>query len=215
MMIPFDYLVDKFKINAKGVLHLGAHWGEEKEAYAKHGISHVIWVEAIPEVFKELNKKLDESGLSNETTVCINACIGEVNGEEVVFNISNNEAQSSSYLELGVHAEIHPTVKYIDKIPMKTIRVDTLLEEVNMGWFDLLNIDLQGVELQALKSMGKMLAGFKWAIIEINMRETYLKGALVGEIDSYMSLFDFVRAETGTWVGETWTDGFYIKRELL
>jgi FkbM family methyltransferase len=215
MMIPFDYLVDKFKINAKGVLHIGSNTGQEAEAYKKHNIENVIWIEAIPEVYDKLLLHLDSLGCSGETVMCINACVGDVNGKKVVFHESNNESQSSSYLDLGVHAEIHPTVKYIRDIPMETYRIDTILSGVDMSYFDLLNIDIQGPELQALIGMGKMLAGFKYAIIEINMRETYRGGALVGEIDRYMELFDFVRAETGQWVAETWTDGFYIQKKLL
>lgn len=214
-MIDFDYLVEKFKISTRGVLHIGANRGQEALAYKKHGIEKVIWIEAIPEVYDELLVYLKSVDCLGQNIFCINVCVGDENGKKVVFHESNNESQSSSYLELGVHKEIHPTVSYIRDIPMVTFRVDSFLEGWNMRDYGLLNIDIQGAELEALKGMGKLLAGFKYAIIEINMKETYLKGALVDEVDRYMELFDFVRAETGKWVADTWTDGFYIKRDLL
>lgn len=214
-MIPFDHLVHKFNIKATGVLHIGANRGQEALDYKKHGIKKVIWIEAIPDVFAGLCTYLKSVDCLDENVTCINACIGDKDGMEVDFHISNNEAQSSSYLELGFHKEIHPTVEYIGSLPMKTARIDTVLSGCDMNDYDLLNIDIQGAELQALKGMGFMLHKFKWAIIEVNKKETYKKGALVGEIDEYMDLFNFVRAETGDWVGDTWTDGFYIKRYLL
>lgn len=213
-MIEFDYLVDKFKINATGVLHIGSNTGQEALAYKKHGIKSVIWIEAIPEVYDKLVEHL-KSVDCIEGATCINVCVGGLNGQKVIFHESNNESQSSSYLELGVHKEIHPTVEYIRDIPMDSFRIDSILAGMDMSAYTLLNIDIQGAEMQALLGMGKMLEKFKYAILEINKRETYLGGALVDEVDKYMSLFDFVRAETGQWVGETWTDGFYIKRELI
>jgi 2-O-methyltransferase len=215
MMIPFEYLVDKFKIKATGVVHIGANRGQEALIYKKFGINKVIWIEALLHVFTDLVKYLKSVDCLDENVTCINACIGDVDDLEVEFHESNNEAQSSSYLELGVHKEIHPTVEYINTTKMKTNRIETILHDCDIKDYQLLNIDIQGPELQALKGMGMLLHHFKYAIIEVNMRETYKGGALVHEIDNYMSIFDFVRAETGTWVAGTWTDAFYIKKYLL
>lgn len=215
MMIDFGYLWDKYRMNVNGVCHCGSNRAQEALIYKKYGINKVIWIEAIPFVFNEMCAYLNSVGCLDEDVTCINACIGEEDGKEVEFHISNNEAQSSSMLELGIHKEIHPSVSYIEHLKMKTSRLDTLLINEDIQDYELLNVDVQGVELEVLKSMGDLLHGFKYAIIEINMRETYIGGALVNEIDEYMAIFDFVRAETGQWVGDTWTDGFYIKKELL
>lgn len=217
-MIPFEHLVQKFNIQAKGVLHIGANRGQEALIYKKHGIEKVIWIEALPHVFADLCTYLKSVDCFDENITCINACIGDKDGQEVDFNETNNESQSSSYLPLGVHRDIHPTVHNIATTKMRTFRVDTIFRgNENIKWrdYDLLNIDIQGPELQALRGMGILLNYFKYAIIEINMRETYIGGALVEEIDNYMDIFNFVRAETGQWVADTWTDGFYIKKHLL
>lgn len=209
-MIPFDGLVERFKIQATGVLHIGANRGQEFADYNRHGITKQIWIEALPNVFEDLCRNV-----SGKDVVCLNECISDVDDHEVDFHESNNESQSSSFLELGVHKEIHPTVEYIGTTKMKTKRIDTILTREQLQGYQLLNIDIQGPELLALKGMGILLHHFKYAIIEINMRETYVGGAMVDEIDNYMSIFNFVRAETGDWVASTWTDGFYIKKYLL
>lgn len=208
MLIPFDYLFKKFHIQCKGVLHIGAHYGEEAPAYESVGIKEVIWIEALPQAFGILSQNMKKySGMVHH---CICACISDVDGEDVTFNVASNEGQSSSYLQFGTHAREHPTVKYVTQIPMKTDRVDTLLErwalEVGSGWF--LNIDLQGAELKALKSMEDLLNRFDFAYIEVNAKELYVGCPLVADIDNYLAAFGFTGVETKM-TGSGWGDKLY------
>lgn len=207
MMIDFNILWPKYGIKPDGVCHLGANTGQEADTYVKHGVKEVIWVEAIPAVFAQL--------LHNTAhipgTVCVNACVGEVDGKQVEFHVSNNESQSSSYLELGHHKIIHPEVHFVSHFKTTMRRGDILFKDFKFAgsWF--LNADLQGSELQAFKGMGDLLHKFDFIYSEINFKECYQGGALVGEIDEYLSEFGFKRIETGPVVGETWTDALYIK----
>ena len=41
------------------ILHIGGHEGEEQGAYEKMGFSEIVWVEAQPDAFAELTKKVD------------------------------------------------------------------------------------------------------------------------------------------------------------
>ncbi len=67
----------------------------------------------------------------------------------------------------------------------------------------------------ALKGMGNYLKQFSCALLEINKREVYQGCALVEEVDAYMAQNGFRRVETGKWVGDSWTDGFYVQTDLL
>jgi FkbM family methyltransferase len=207
MMIEFDILWPKWGINPTGVLHIGASTGQEAEVYYNHGVKDVIWIEGNGEVFKRLQDHVKDIPGS----ICIHACVSDRDGE-AYFNISNNDSQSSSILELGHHSIIHPEVHYVDKMPVKTHRVDELLKDFKIegDWF--LNIDLQGAELLALKGMGEMVNKFKWAYLEVNLKETYIGCPLIGEIDEYLKQYGFERVETGQLVAETWTDALYIKK---
>lgn len=213
-MIDFDYLWNKYSIKPYGVLHLGANTGQEAETYKRLGVKVVVWVEAIPSVFNDLVKHLETVNCT-DGAFCYCQCVGDEEGKEVEFNISNNESQSSSYLELGHHKVIHPTVEYIDKFKTKIKRIDNLLTsdqfEGDGDWF--LNADLQGSELQAFKGMGDLMNKFKWVYSEVNFKECYLGGALVGEVDEYLANFGFGRVETGQIVAESWTDALFIKNK--
>ena len=47
---------------------------------------------------------------------------------------------------------------------------------------------------------------------EVNEDYVYLECALISEIDSYLSTFDFVRVETSWYQNCKWGDAFYIKK---
>lgn len=207
MLIPFDYLFMKYQIKSTGVLHLGAHWGEEGEAYAAAGVKTVIWIEALEDAFGRLAKHVKELPGSHH---CIRACVSDTDGKEVTFNIASNQGQSSSIFKFGTHAKEHPTVKYIRKEKMITARVDSLLEtwglKVGPGWF--LNADLQGAELLALKGMGDLLWRFDHAYIEVNDRELYQGCPLTPEIDDYLADFGLSGMEAKM-TGAGWGDKYY------
>ncbi len=208
MMISFDYLVDKHKLDIKGVLHLGASTGQERDAYDTYCKGKVMWVEAIPRVYLDLQQNIKPY----PQQTAHNACLSNVDGDEVVFNVSNNESQSSSILELGVHALIHPEVHYIEQIAMKTQRVDTLLKDVDVSTINFLNVDLQGAEHLAIEGMGDLIKNIDYALLEVNMKETYKGCMLIEELDYFMLQRGFERVETGEWVAETWTDALYIRK---
>lgn len=212
MMIDFDILWPKYGINPYGVLHLGGNTGQEATIYNKFKVGEVIWVEAIPEVFEQLSKNLEQyTGQS-----CLNICVGKEEGKQVVFNVSNNEAQSSSYLELGHHKTIHPEVHYVRAFYTTVRRLDNIFnsESFKQGeWF--LNADLQGAELDAFEGLGILLKDFKWVYTEVNKNEVYEGCPSIDELDYFLLQNGFERVETGEWVADSWTDALYLKTFIV
>lgn len=209
MMIDFNTLWPKYDVYPYGVLHLGANQGQERETYRKNGVKKVIWVEAIPEVFYQLSENIK----SFEGHSALNICVGDVEGEPVEFKVSNNESQSSSYLNLKHHSVIHPEVHYVHSFETIKRRLDKIFPLASFSkekW--LLNLDLQGAELDAIMGMGALIEEFEWIYTEVNKKEVYEGCALISDIDEYLKLFGFFRAETGAWVSDSWTDAFYTKK---
>lgn len=170
MLIDFDSLVKKYRINAKGVLHLGASEGQEAPTYKRHGYK-MAFVEALPHMIGALKSTLITNGITASVyEACVSDCV-----KQVTFNVSNNRGQSSSYLEFGTHTKQHPTIKFTDRLRMVTTTVNDLIE--NLKDYDLLVMDLQGAELDALK--GTDLSGFKWIYTEVNKDELYKGCALL------------------------------------
>lgn len=209
MLIPFQTLLTKYNLKPTGVFHIGASTGQEAKDYYNAGVYDVIWIEAIPEIFTQLQQHIS----AYHKMIAYNECIGNKDGFEVKFNVSSHGAQSSSILELGTHKEAHPEVSYVSSFKAKTKRIDTLLHEKNidLNYYNFLNIDLQGAELMALQGMGVELHKIDFIYIEVNKAELYIGCPLISDIDTYLDRFDFVRVET-EWAGNTnWGDAAYIK----
>lgn len=218
MLIPLQDLIKKYNFHPKGVVHIGANEGQEAEAYFKtDSINKVMWFEALPLVFEKLKDHIKKTPRIEHSAFKV--LLSDEDDVEVDFNIANNDGQSSSMLEFGTHTKMHPTVKFTDKVKLKTKRFDTFMDSQKGAWeeelwhpdYDFLNVDVQGAELKVLEGMGDYLNQFKWLYLEVNRSELYLGCPMVEELDEYVKPYGFTRVET-KWTGAGWGDGFYIKK---
>jgi len=208
MLIPMQRLVRQFPLAITGILHVGAHECEELKDYQAVGvdIEKTYWVEAMPDKVAICKKRYGDKLQINQ------AVIDETDGTEVTFNVTNN-GESSSILEFGSHAVNHPHVHVVGKVVMKTTRLDTLIEreQIPIARLNFMNLDIQGVELRALKSMEKYLQHVKYIYTEVNIEEVYKGCNLIGEIDEYLRRFGFQRVAQHIYTEYGWGDAFYIK----
>lgn len=213
MLIPLPEIISKYNLNIKNILHLGANTGQERGVYDSMNLDRVIWVEAIPEVYSQLVSNLS----AFKKQFAINACIGTIDGERKIFHISNNEAQSSSYLDLGTHKNVHPEVQYVNHIEVICARVDTLMNALNFkidnSW--LLMADLQGAEMDALYSCGSLLNKFGAIYLEVNEQELYQGCALKPEIEQYLFEYGFEPIEELIYKNFGWGDELFVKTTLF
>lgn len=209
MLIPLSDLYKKYHIQATGVIHCGAHLGQEADEYNKHGLK-VIWIEANRDIYKQLIRNV----LKYAGTISINACVSDKDGEIVPFNISNNEGQSSSMFEFDTHTKEHPGIVFTSRTRLQTRRVDSILKErkIDPAEYDFVNIDIQGAELLALKGMD--LTHIRYAYIEVNEKHLYKDCPLIQEIDEYLLQYDLHRVETSM-TNFGWGDAFYIRKQRI
>lgn len=208
MLILINLLNNYFKLQINGILHVGAHDCEEMKYYNEINIKkeNIYWIEAIPSI---VNKNR-ERNIPN----VYEAIIDNVDDKKVELNIANNIV-SSSILNFGTHSTHHPEVKYVDKITGYTIKLDTFIKKNNIPIhkINFLNLDIQGIELRALKSMGKYLHYIDYIYTEVNSEYVYDGCDLIGEIDTYLKLFGFERKVTKFFNKCGWGDAFYIKNK--
>ena len=136
--------------------------------------------EPIPELVELLNQKF--SGLNN--VVIHGAALGS-ESRKVSFNVVNNLVSSSvlnpSALNRGLHGE-KMDVREIVEVPQ--VRLVDELKDINQ--MDLLKLDLQGYELEALKGCGSMLERIKIISTEIEFVTLYDGQPLFGDIDVFL-----------------------------
>lgn len=212
MLITVQELKKRFNINVKGILHVGAHACEELSAYLNIGVNNnnIYWIEALPELVEKIKKQ-------NNNIKIYQAVISDIDNKQVVFNITKNDqtgdTQSSSLLEFGSHATSHPQVKMVAKRNMTTSRLETIIEKnnINMEDVNFINLDIQGVELRALKSMEKYLQNIDYIYTEVNTEEVYKDCDQMNDITEYLKKFKFKLADTKIYKEFGWGDAFYIK----
>jgi len=208
MLIEFSHLCQKYQFTPKGIIHIGAHELEEMGQYLSRGVSKIVWVEGNPDLVSRNAHRVD--GISQKL---FHGLVYSEDGKEVEFNITNN-LQSSSILKFGKHKEYHPHVDFVESRKMSTTRVDSLLEKnkINPDEFDFVNLDIQGVELQALKGFGKYLDNVEYIYTEVNSGEVYKNNDSIEDLDSFLEGFGFERVETEMTPFE-WGDAFYIRKK--
>lgn len=207
MLLELPALVSRYKMGITGVLHCGAHLGEEAAIYHSLGVNDVWWVEGNPQVIPQLRAHLDRYGQK-----LIEALVFSKDNVEIDFNVTNYDGMSSSILEFGTHPQFSPDTVFVDKLRLKAWTIDTLVSmfEVKANF---LNMDLQGAELHALWGGTNFIQGVDYIMTEVNREQVYVGAAQVSELDAL--LVDFERMETYWVPGQGWGDACYVRRTLL
>jgi len=190
----------------RGVIHVGAHEGEELPGYLLQGIRDIIWIEANPRKLTYLTELT-----SNYNSMHVASFAAGSRSGDIVLNISNN-GQSSSVLQFGTHSIEHPDVTYVDHCTVKLARIDDWIDQasIDRSTFNFLNIDIQGYELEALKGSVKQLHFVDYVYTEVNVNHLYQGCPLIDEVDLFWGLFGFTRISTAI-TQHGWGDAFYFK----
>lgn len=167
-----------------GVLHVGAHIGEERFLYKNH---NVVWIEPIKECFEILQKNI--SNLPNQRAIL--GAIGEVNRIRDL-HISEQKDRSSLY-GFTEHHTREKKFKKLKSVKVETWRLDDLIQrhEINLEDVDCLVTDCQGGDLEIIKSLGDYLKHFRYVQCEVMTRKIYQNIPLEPEITRYMRQMGF------------------------
>jgi FkbM family methyltransferase len=204
MLINFTNIKKKYNMNIKGIVHIGAHYGEEIVEYVNNGIQDIILFEPLTENFNILKRRVQDL---NANIQGYQVALGSEKKVDVM-NLSSNNLESSSLLKPKLHLELHDHVKFEGT---QEVEVD-LLDNYDLGKCNFINMDVQGYELEVLKGAKKCLNRIDYVYCEVNRGEVYENNAMIDEIDEYLSTYNFNRVETD-WAGKLWGDAVYIKEK--
>jgi len=205
MLLDLEKLKEKYDLQIKGVLHIGAHFGQEYSIYEKMGVKDVMFFEPLPHTFEKLRENIHGK---NKNAILVNSALGNMIGE-IEMNVETaNQGQSSSILEPHIHLKQYPHIRFNNKINVKITKLDTFIEEKEK--YNFINIDVQGYELEVFKGGSEFLNHIDYIMTEVNKDEVYKNCPMIEDLDNFLKPYGFERVET-TWDGITWGDAFYIK----
>ena len=204
--------------HVRGVVHVGGHHGQECHTYLQHGISNVCVFEPVSahyeimeqnlSIWKDKNIKMFDIALGSEKkqeTINLSDFIGE--------NAHLYKGQSSSILKPKKHLEQYEHITFGETEQIEVHVLDQFAKENNINPldYDLMNIDVQGYELEVLKGSDSFLKEMRFVYCEVNRDEVYENCPMVEDIDNFLEKYGFSRAATD-WAGETWGDALYVKQ---
>jgi len=204
MLLNLQNLHDKYKMNVKGVLHIGAHFGEENSIYDELNYPNRIFFEPLKKNFDVLRQNITEWPL-------INIALGASKQSKEMYVESANNGQSSSLLKPKLHLQQYPHITFSEKENVLVDTLDNVLEDKES--YNFINMDVQGYELEVLKGATESLKHIDYLMCEVNRAEVYEECCMVDELDSFLSSYKFKRVET-SWDGITWGDAFYVKEKV-
>jgi FkbM family methyltransferase len=182
----FNKIEESLISATSAVLHIGAHIGQEADKYFQKG-AKVHWIEGNPILFKILSNNILK--YENQKATC--AVLGNINIEEVNFNLASNSGLSSSLFQLSDISGFN-SVSMIEKIKVPMYRLDTLFTKSEMAQYRHWVIDVQGAELLVLQGAGNLLDSVVSISIEVSTREVYKGGATWEEISNFLGTHGFV-----------------------
>ena len=215
MSSRFSYFEDN-DITLTGVIHVGAHRGEEVNEYEDLGAKQVIWVEANPDVFEEMRVALTNAESAIESHAFQYAASTE---DHATVKFNRYYGPDAGYLRGNkgcsslLKAEGRFEAWYKDTIEVETITIDTLLEEndFKVEDFQLLNMDVQGAELMVLKGSEKVLDNVRWVTTEATWEDPdYIDNVMYDELKSFLESKGFVETQIVPHA-ENWGDVLFVK----
>jgi FkbM family methyltransferase len=206
MIVGFSDYKDKYDFSdVKGIIHVGAHYGQEYRDYQDHFRTDVTlhWFEPITESYRKLIENLGEC----TNNYFYNIALGSENTKKKIWKDNGNEGQSSSFLKPVNHLEIFPHITFEQvSEEIEIFRLDDL----NIRNSNLLVLDTQGYELEVLKGASETLGFIDHIFCEVNTGEVYEGCPSLFDLDSLLQSYGFTLRENW-WTSQNWGDCYWSR----
>lgn len=214
MLLSLTQLIHKYSLKITGVIHVGAHFGEEIPEYHKNGIKNMVLIEPCAPAYKRLQNKI--SGHHHITAY--NVACAAVDGEATMYTETANHGQSNSLLQPMRHLQHYPDIQFKGTERVKVYRLDALMQTHANYYpaigYNMINMDVQGAEGAVIIGAKETLQHIDYIYTEVNedSAQLYKNATKISDLDELLK--DFQRVET-SWTEQGWGDALFIRKTLL
>lgn len=203
MILNLTNIKKKYDLKITGIIHIGAHFGEEHQTYKNLGIDNIVYFEPVKKTFKVLEQRITDATLYNYALGNENKMVEMFVEEADAYGCSSILKPSSNYDNVLFSENELVEMKRLDDFEFKN--------------FNFLNIDVQGYEYEVLKGSEKTLENIDYIICEINRNTPekkldYIGSTTIEKIIEFLEPYGFKMVESN-WAGISWGDGFFIKNK--
>jgi len=201
MILDLAKLKDKYSMRITGVIHIGAHFGEEHTTYKSLGIGNIIYFEPVKKTFEVLSKRVPDATLYNYALGNENKYVEMFIEAADAYGCSSVLQPSSNYAGVAFSMNELVEMKRLDDFGFKN--------------HNFLNIDVQGYEYEVLKGSLNTLECVDYILCEINRESPHKQLDYIGitTVDKVVQLLEpygFSLVEED-WCGVSWGDGLFVK----
>lgn len=212
MLLSLTNLIQKYSLKITGVIHIGAHYGEEVIDYNRNGIKDIILIEPGETAFNKLKNKFG----GHHHIKLLNYACASVDGMATMYTETANQGQSNSLLQPMRHLQHYPDIQFKGTEKVRVARLDTLMIPFAKDKYNMINMDVQGAEGAVIIGAKYMLDQIDYIYTEVNddAAQLYKNATKISELDDLLK--DFQRVET-KWIegGAGWGDALYIRKTKL
>jgi FkbM family methyltransferase len=208
--------------NIKGVIQIGAAYGEQVDLFNKLNIPYQIYFEPVTKAYNTTKEKLIKN-YPKVKTLIYNVAIGENNGFMKFFECGPNNSNSSSLLPFSKIATKYnpklitnheydvPVWSLNDFINSPSSIVQNYVKHCN-----LLYMDVQGYEYYVIKGAEKVINQFDYIYTEVNHIPLYDGTILFKEFNKLMNKNGFILADLTPLIKSTGSqsNALYVRNPL-
>lgn len=160
----------------KGILQVGASYGQELQQFIEYGVTHGVLIEPLPDPFNSIaNMCRQIPGF-----LAFNGLCSDYSNQLHKFYVASNGGMSSSILPPKDHLLVFDYVKFKETIELMSTTVDeviTFLDANNYSSItnklDTLYMDVQGAEYKVLVGAPRTLQKMNYVYMELIRGELY------------------------------------------
>ena len=160
----------------RGVLQVGASFGQEVNWFVDNGIRAGVVIEPLAQPYQALSQQC----MQRPHFVVVSALCADEDGQHVRFHVASNGGMSSSMLAPASHLKEFDVVRFEQTVEMMSHRLDHivgLLEQNGhaeaCGVLDLLYMDTQGAGMKVLRGAGTVLERVNVILTEVARNRMY------------------------------------------
>lgn len=171
------------------ILFIGANDMREINQY-QDKYKEGLFIEPIPEVFKELQRNLNAVNKSNGNNFqALQALVTNKDLETYDFHLYSTDNLYASSSIFKMHKNQQDRLGYKETIKLQSKRMSSIISSFNLDIknYDVI-IDVQGAELEVLKSFDNHINKIDWLKTEISTTDIYYEGGvLFNELNSFLN----------------------------
>jgi len=164
----------------RGVINIGAHYGEQYAEWIKRGIKNFIFIEPVNENFEELRHEFGNTS----NIKLFNVALANYSGKAIMYVDNKHLSFSASMLKPTGHLEDYPCVDFIDREEVDVTTLDLL--DYDRTLYDYIYMTAQGMELDILKGAVNSLEHIKSIKMQVYRKPLYEGSFSIEEMTDFL-----------------------------